>query len=205
MKTFLTPVIVVLLAAAAVIAETPAPETAEPVQEIPVTDKPLTEWIGDRVPTHLLRVIPSETPAHLRFAPEYIDQFEVLGGAPVPIPVADQGDLKSVLANENGFGPLRPDRCKFRPGLSLRSGAGSEQQDLLVCFACDELAVVPAGGKIEAIYAFDQPTRDTLLNLAKALLPDDEAIQELPAVRRDKAAPAPPAQSLPDPETSPGE
>jgi hypothetical protein len=131
--------------------------------------------------------------------------FLVAASAIAETPAADQGGLKGALTNANGFGPLRPDWCKFRPGLSLRSGAGSEQQDLLVCFACDELAVVPAGGKMQAIYAFDQPTRDTLLNLAKALLPDDEAIQELPAVRRDKAAPAPPAQSLPDPETSPGE
>ncbi|MFY8216303.1 MAG: hypothetical protein ACOVMP_06845, partial [Chthoniobacterales bacterium] len=142
MKTFLYSAFVVLVTASALIAAEPTPTPAEPTQEIPVSDKSLAEWIGDRTPTHMLRVIPSETPAHLRFAPEYIDQFEVLGGAPVPIPSADQAVLKSLLASESGFGPLRPDRCRFRPGLSLRSGAGSEQQDLLICFACDEIAVV---------------------------------------------------------------
>lgn len=178
-------------------AETPSAQ-ADSTASVPVSDRAISDWIAGRVPGKLLRVMPGETPVHLRYAQEYIDQYEVIGSSPVTIPADAQDVLKSVLDNEAGFGPLRPDRCKFRPGLSFRIGTGSDQLDLLVCFACDEIAVVPAGKSVQAIYAFDQPTRDILLNLSKSLLPSDEAIQELPAVRRDKAAPPPPAPPLPD-------
>jgi len=200
MKKFLVLALVASLAISSGTAAEPEPTPPESTAPLPISDKPFSEWSIGRTFTHLLRVVPSETPAHLRYAPEYIAQFEVLGGSPVPIPAPDQEVLTALLASSSAFGPLRPDRCKFRPGLSLRSGEGSTQQDLLICFACDEIAVVPAGGEISAIYSFDQPTRDILLNLSKKLLPDDEAIQELPPVRRDKAAPPPPAQPLPEPE-----
>ncbi len=180
------------------IAPTPA-EVSTPA--LPVSDKPFAQWLGGNMPTQLLRVMPGETPTHLRYAPEYIDQYEVIGTGPVEIPPSARETLKETLANSGGFGALRTDRCKFRPGLSLRAGAGADQIDLLVCFACDEIGIVPSGQPLQALYSFDQATRDVLLNLAKTLLPQDEAIQELPTIRRDKAAPPLPAPRLPEPAT----
>lgn len=177
--------------------EIPAPTPAE----VPVSDKPFADWLGNRAPSELFRVMPGETPAHLRYAPEYIDQYEVIGTGPVAIPENVQVTLKKAFQNNAAFGPLRIDRCKFRPGLSVRAGEGTDRMDFLICFACDEIGVVPMGQPLQALYSFDQPTREILLNMAKQLLPNDEAIQELPAIRRDKAAPPPPAPALPEPAT----
>jgi len=188
-------------------AEVPGAEIAPTPTEVttpavPVSDKPFAQWLGGNMPTQLLRVMPGETPTHLRYAPEYIDQYEVIGTGPVEIPPTARETLKETLANSSGFGALRTDRCKFHPGLSLRAGAGKDQIDLLVCFACDEIGIVPGGQPLQVLYSFDQPTRDVLLNMAKSLLPQDEVIQELPGVRRDKTASPLPAPRLPEPSKS---
>lgn len=179
--------------------EVPLDPPTVAVPDVPISDQPISAWLGDRtLPTLLLRVMPGATPQNQRYAPEYIDSWEVIGGSPAEIPAADGEILSGLLQGGEGFEPLRPDRCKFRPGLSFRSGETDADFDLLVCFACDEVGVVPReSNKLVAVYAFDQPTRDVLLDLAKRLLPDDEAIQELPPVRRDTTA-RPPSVPIPE-------
>jgi len=179
-----SPVALLWIATAVIVC---AADTA-PVPEVPVDSRPFPEWLGGAEPTRLSRVMPGETPDNLRHADEYIGRYEVLPGT-VALPPAWIEKLAPVLANASAFGELRPDRCRFRPGVALRATTG----DLLICFACDEIGVVPEDGKLVAVYSFDQATRDALLSLSKQLLPDDEAIQELPEVRRDTAPPPIPA------------
>lgn len=169
--------------------------TPTPVPPDPTSDRPFASWLPNFVPSEVFRVMPGETPAEQRFAENYIDRFEVIGSA-VPIPTVTAKRLITTLLNSPGFGELRRNRCKFRPGISFRGGEGDARVDLLVCFACDEIGIVPAGKSLAAVYAFDQSTRDVLLAAAKELLPKDEAIQELPEVRREGVAPALPVPIL---------
>lgn len=149
--------------------------------------------IGDRPATEIRRIIPSETPANLRL-PEltYVADFEVLG-QPDALTADQTATLAKLIADPAAFDADGEATCKFRPGVALRFGTAPDAIDLLVCFACDEVAAVPSGQGIEQLALMPQSSRDVLLNLSKEALPNDEAIQELPAVRREGPAPAPPA------------
>lgn len=151
----------------------------------------INEIIGNRPATEIRRIIPSETPDSLRL-PEltYIANFEVLG-QPDALTADQATTLTKLIADPSAFAADGEATCKFRPGVALRFGADSDTIDLLVCFACDEVATVPLGQGIQQLALMPQSSRDTLLDLAKAALPKDEAIQELPAIRREGPAPAP--------------
>ena len=80
----------------------------------------------------------------------------------------------------------------MRPGVAYRFGTGADAVDLLVCFSCDKVAFIqPGADTVGIVHHITQPTRDALLSLAKELLPQDEAIQELPKVRGTHPVPAP--------------
>ncbi len=153
----------------------------------------ITEIIGDRAATEIRRIIPSETPANLRL-PEltYIADFEILG-EPTAITSGQADTVAKLIADPAAFDADGEATCKFRPGVALRFGTAPDAIDLLVCFACDEVAAVPPSQGIEQLALMPQSSRDILLSLSKEALPNDEAIQELPAVRREGPAPAPPA------------
>jgi len=163
---------------------------------------PLSALVGSREPMLLQRVTPSDTPDYQRFpGSTYIGDYEVIGEG-VSIPAAQASALLQVLRNPAAFESGVKVKCAFRPGVAYRCGTGKDAIDLLVCFACDEVAVVPLGGRQIAIYHMPQSSRDVLLGVAKQLLPNDEAIQELPKVRRESPAPPPPApipKDLPHP------
>lgn len=155
--------------------------------------EPLSALLGSREAVLLQRVTPSDTPDYQRLpGSTYIGDYEVVGQA-VPIPATQASALLQVLRVPAAFESGVKVKCAFRPGVAYRCGSGKDALDLLVCFACDEVAVVPLGGQQVAIYHMPQPSRDVLLGVAKQLLPDDEAIQELPKVRRESPAPPPPA------------
>jgi hypothetical protein len=155
--------------------------------------EPLSALLGSREPVLLQRVTPSDTPDYQRLpGSTYIGNYEVVGEE-VSIPAAQASALLQVLRVPAAFESGVKVKCAFRPGVAYRCGAGEDAIDLLVCFACDEVAVVPLGGQQVAIYHMPQSSRDVLLGVAKQLLPDDEAIQELPKVRRASPAPPPPA------------
>ncbi len=158
---------------------------------------PISEILGDRVPSEIRRIIPSETPTNLRLdGIEFIAGYEVIG-QPKPLTADQIAALTTLTTSPAAFDSDGEATCTFRPGIALRFGTDAEVIDLLVCFACDEVATVPSGGDVTQLAIMPQSSRDTLLDLAKTALPDDQAIQELPAVRREGSAPPPYAPPVP--------
>ncbi|MGC1481268.1 MAG: hypothetical protein WA771_12230 [Chthoniobacterales bacterium] len=153
--------------------------------------EPISEVIGDRKATEIRRIIPAETPEAQRL-PElsYIAGYEILGD-PEILTTEQTATLEALTAKPDAFESDGEATCKLRPGVALRFGSESDAIDMLVCFACNEVAAVPLDRTITQLALMPQSSRDVLLGIAKAALPEDEAIQELPEVRREGAAPAP--------------
>jgi len=152
--------------------------------------------IGDRVPTAILGVMPSDTPPGQRL-PDlvFVAGYEVVG-QPVPLDAAQAARLLAAVKAPGAFDSAEPEQ-KMMPAIAYRFGTAPDAVDLLVCFGCDKVAIVPSGADaIAGTQHLTQPARDALLGLAKELLPKDEAIQELPKVRSEKPAP-PPAVPIP--------
>ncbi len=149
--------------------------------------------IGQRLPTTILRTMPSDTPPNQRLAGlNFIAGYEVIG-QPVPLSAAQAGRLAETMKNPAACDTTQNEE-RLRPGVAYRFGSGADAVDLLVCFSCDKIALVPPGAVgIASTHHITQATRDVLLGLAKELLPQDEAVQELPRVRSDHPIPPPPA------------
>lgn len=156
-------------------------------------EKTLAAVIGDRAPAAILRAMPDETPPNQRLAGlTFVAGYQVIG-QPVPLNAAQSARLAAVARDPAAFDATQFEE-HLRPGVIYRFGAGADVVDLLVCFSCDKIAVVPAGADaIASTHHITQATRDALLGLAKELLPGDEAIQELPRIRSAHAVPPPPA------------
>ncbi len=152
---------------------------------------PVADLLGGRAPTAILRTMPSDTPPNQRLdGLAFIAGYEAIG-APVPIPAEKAAALAARLKDPGSTDAENNDE-HMRPGVAYRFGAGADAVDVLVCFSCDKIAVLPAGAPaITETFHLTQATRDVLLDLAKQLLPEDEAIQELPRVRRVHPAPPP--------------
>lgn len=157
----------------------------------------VAELIGDRAPTAILRMMPSDTPANERFAElEYIAGFEVIGEA-VPLGSANANAIAEIVKTPEAFVTGEIEK-KMRPGVAYRFGSGDDAVDMLVCFSCDKIGIVRHGEEsIVLMQDIPQSTRDVLLSVAKAALPNDEAIQELPRIRSKNPIP-PPAVPVPD-------
>jgi len=156
--------------------------------------------LGDRAPTAILRVMPSYAPPNQRL-PEFafIAGYEVIG-QPVPLDAGQASALLAAVKAPDAFDDTEPEQ-RMMPGISYRFGAGADAIEMLVCFGCDKVAIIPPGAdKISDTLHITQPTRDALLGLAKKLLPNDEAIQSLPKVRATKPVPPP---SVPVPKDAP--
>ena len=72
--------------------------------------------------------------------------------------------------------------CIFRPGVAFRVWKGEESVVLVICFACDQMAIVTLdkdGKAVARAHAETDPGRPALLKLAKTALPDDKEIQKL--------------------------
>lgn len=163
----------------------------------------LAEAIGDRPATAVLRTMPSHTPPNHRLPGlTFLAGYEVIGDA-VPVSAEQSAALVAQLKKPDATrAPLNEER--MRPGIAYHFGEGDDAVNLLVCFSCDKVAIVPPGqDAIAHTLPIAQPTRDALLDLAKVLLPKDEAIQELPRVRNPKPAP-PPAAPIPADAPRPG-
>jgi hypothetical protein len=139
--------------------------------------------LGDRVPTQILRTMPSGTPPNQRMdGITFIAGYEIIG-TPVAIPADRAAALAMALKDHAAFSKEQNEE-KMRPGVAYRFGSGPTAVDVLVCFSCDKISLIPAGiDEITTTYQLTQTTRDALLSLAKELLPNDEAIQALPRVR----------------------
>lgn len=158
---------------------------------------PISEILGDRAPTEIRRIIPSETPTNLRLEGiDFIAAYEVIG-EPTPLASDQATTVRELTTDPAAFDSDGEATCKFRPGVAVRYGADADVIDLLVCFACDEVATVPLGGEVTQLATMPQSSRDALLSLAKAALPRDEAIQELPTIRREGTATPPYAPAAP--------
>ncbi|MGH8047375.1 MAG: hypothetical protein ACREKL_09025 [Chthoniobacterales bacterium] len=167
-------------------------------------EKKFVDIVGDRTPMLAQRTMISPTPAGQRLPDlTYIGGYEAIG-KPVTLSKEQSAQLAALLKNPGNFASGGPKLCGFRPGVAFRFGSGDDAVDLLVCFSCDEVAAVPYGKAELMNTGFPQATRDILLSLAKALFPNDEAIQALPKVRSENPAP-PPAAPVPEDAPRPGD
>lgn len=163
--------------------------------------EPIAAILGDGPATEIRRIMPSETPTNLRLdGIPFIAGYEVIGD-PIPLSADQARTVQDLTADPDAFDSEGKATCKFRPGIAIRFGSGEDATDLLVCFACDEVATVPLGNDVSQLAILPQSSRDVLLALAKAALPSDSAIQELPPVRREGSAP-PPFAPIPPPSAS---
>lgn len=172
-----------------------------PAAALPASE--LADAIGDRPATAILRTMPSHTPPNHRLKGlTFLAGYEVIG-EPVPVPADRSAALVAQLKKPDATkAPLNEE--KMRPGAAYRFGEGPDAVNVLVCFSCDKVAVVlPGQDAIAHTLPISQPTRDALLDLAKVLLPKDEAIQELPRVRNPYPVP-PPAAPVPADAPRPG-
>lgn len=149
--------------------------------------------LGDREPVSVRRTMLQPTPVAQQLAGLiFTGGYEVLG-EPVTLSAAQRERLTTALRAPGALDGEKNEE-KMRPGVSYRFGAGDDFIDVLVCFSCDRIALVPAGAaEPSALYHLAQPTREAFLDVAKEALPTDEAIQQLPRVRSKKAVPPPPA------------
>jgi hypothetical protein len=72
--------------------------------------------------------------------------------------------------------------CIFRPGVAFRVWKGEESVAFVICFACDQMAIVTLdkdGKAVATAHAETDPGRAALLKLAKTAFPDDKEIQKL--------------------------
>jgi hypothetical protein len=81
-------------------------------------------------------------------------------------------------------------RCGFAPGVALRFWKGSQHVDVLLCFHCSDLVVLPLPDPKNPypdliLMAFD-PQRPAWLRMAREAFPKDKELQRLP--ERDPAA-----------------
>ncbi len=160
--------------------------------------EPIADILGDRAPIEIRRLIPSETPVNLRMEDlDFIAAYQVIGEA-TTLTLDQATTITDLTTDPNAFDSDGEATCEFKPGIAIRFGKDTNATDLLVCFACDEVATVPSGENVTQLAIMPQSSRDVLLDLAKAALPDDQAIQDLPSVRREGSAPPPFAPPPPE-------
>jgi hypothetical protein len=167
-------------------------------------EPPVATLLGQLPATAVLRTMPSDTPANQRLdGLAFIAGYQVIGD-PVPIPAEKSAALRTALESPTAFTATTKDEI-MRPGVAYRFGTGADAVDLLVCFSCDKVAFIrPGADTVGIVHHITQPTRDVLLDLAKELLPQDEAIQELPKVRGTRLVP-PPYAPIPKDAPRPGQ
>lgn len=155
-------------------------------------DTGIVQAIGDRAPTTILRMIPDMVPVGQQLASLlFIGGYQAIDRDGVPLTPDQAARLSAAVKAPGAFDTTEPE-AKMRPGITYRFGAGADAVDMLVCFSCDKVSLVPVGkDTIAATGHIAQATREVLLSIAKEALPKDEAIQELPAVRSENAVPAP--------------
>ncbi len=67
--------------------------------------------------------------------------------------------------------------CEFEPGVAIRFTDAAASTDVLLCFACNEMAVFRGGTRVGG--EDTDNARATLVAIARRLFPDDAAIQAL--------------------------
>jgi len=73
--------------------------------------------------------------------------------------------------------------CVFSPRVAFRVWARTRAVDVLVSFACDEIAVAYVGGKREMLVGDIDPARAAFVRLAKSALADVPEVATLSEVR----------------------
>lgn len=81
------------------------------------------------------------------------------------------------------FGRTEMKACVFAPGVAFRVWAGTRAVDVLVSFACDEIAVGYVGGRREMLVGDIDPARAAFVRLAKSALADVPEVATLSEVR----------------------
>lgn len=173
-------------------------------------DDLVSKAVGDRPATQILRTMLNPTPESQRLGDvTYVAGYEILGSALALPPDAAARLAGMVKAPDSFTEPPAEEKADpgtaYRPGVAFRFGTEKDAVYLLVCFSCDKVAVVPAGGQwIAGVRDVAQPARDVFLGVAKQMLPQDEAVQALPRVRSKNPVP-PPAVPIPGNAPKPGD
>lgn len=104
-------------------------------------------------------------------------QGKYVAGGPGPsLTAAQTKKLQRLLNKPLPFRSEPKANCRFNPGVALQFVKDGKALTLLFCFSCDEWAF-DQGGKM--VYAQFGSDRKALVELAKALFPQDEEIQKL--------------------------
>lgn len=107
----------------------------------------------------------------------------VRGEAGNELSPADLEALRGVLYDEKSYRFTQDvARCRFAPHLSFRAEAGHDTLEVLVSFSCNQVLFFfgKPGGRWVPKGTFDvKPARAKLLSLAKQVLPQDRATQQL--------------------------
>src|SRR5262245_63352093 len=88
-------------------------------------------------------------------------------------------DERSYDPRANPFGRDVVKGCAFSPGVAFRVSAQAGAVDVLLCFNCDQVAVFPAGGKVDVLPGDIDPARAGFVRLAKAALGDVPEVAKL--------------------------
>ena len=104
-----------------------------------------------------------------------VEGYPVIAG-PVAVDPQVADNLGALLTSDDAYGRVQ-NLCLFSPGVAIQFEKGHERINALLCFQCDDLAVIRQGhtvrsGNFGAI-------RGDLVMLVKRLFPEDSEIQAL--------------------------
>ncbi len=115
-------------------------------------------------------------PAGDAVATKKIGDWPITSG-PITVDAKTAAELTAVFSNPATYDWDSAKGCEFDPGVAFRFTDESGSTDVLLCFSCDEMAVVRGGKRIGG--EDTDSARQKLVAIAKRLFPQDEAIQAL--------------------------
>jgi len=107
---------------------------------------------------------------------ESLSDYETTAG-PINVAEASASQLRSLLLDPTVYDWESAKGCEPDYGVRIQFQHGTDEVDVLLCFACDILTVYH-NGKAVGGEDFDEISSQ-LVAIAKDLFPDDEAIQSL--------------------------
>lgn len=107
---------------------------------------------------------------------ESLSDYETTAG-PIDVADASASQLRTLLLDPSVYDWASAKGCEPDYGIRIQFQHDTDEVDVLLCFACDILAVYHNGMFVGG-EDFDE-IRSQLVAIAKDLFPDDEAIQSL--------------------------
>jgi hypothetical protein len=157
---------------------------------MPSPDNP---WIEEMTPDEFAVAVPASardilqgdprvTAVRLKEVGKDTISFKPKGRA-VEVPASAARELLLLLGSPTTYGFDRYSMCMFSPGVEVRLKAGDRSLRVQLCFSCDGVLFLDAGGNdISPVLAM-RNSRPVLVRIAKTIFPRDREIQQLEEVR----------------------